>query len=47
MIDKIIIGSYYGILRIFNFKFIKIDDGWFGYKFEDVLLEVSLFEFIF
>uniref|UniRef100_K1QAR1 Protein PTHB1 n=1 Tax=Magallana gigas TaxID=29159 RepID=K1QAR1_MAGGI len=41
-LDKIIIGSYHGILRIFNPKPTKTDDGWSGYKPEDVLLEASL-----
>jgi Bardet-Biedl syndrome 9 protein len=41
--DKIIIGSYHGILRIFNPKPTKSDNGsWSGYKPEDVLLEASL-----
>ena len=40
--DKIIIGSYHGILRIFNPKPMKTDNGWSGFKPEDVLLESSL-----
>lgn len=41
-LDKIIIGSYHGILRIFNPKPTKIDGGWSGFRPEDVLLESSL-----
>ncbi|KAK3082884.1 hypothetical protein FSP39_007920 [Pinctada imbricata] len=42
-LDKIIIGSYHGILRIFNPKPTKTEDGgWSGYKPEDVLLESAL-----
>ena len=40
--DKIVIGSYHGILRIFNPKPTKTDGGWSGFKPEDVLLESSL-----
>mgnify|MGYP003684522637 CR=1 FL=1 len=40
--DKVIIGSYHGILRIFNPKPSKTDEGWSGYRPEDVLLEASL-----
>lgn len=41
-IDKIIIGSYHGILRIFNPKPTKVDGEWSAFKAEDVLLESSL-----
>lgn len=41
-LDKIIIGSYHGILRIFNPRPTKTDDGWSGYRPEDVMLEYSL-----
>ncbi|KAL4217063.1 Protein PTHB1 [Mactra antiquata] len=41
-LDKIIIGSYYGILRIFSPKPTRVDGGWSGFKPEDVLLESSL-----
>jgi len=40
--DKIVIGSYHGILRIFNPKPTKTDGGWSGFKAEDVLLESPL-----
>ena len=40
--DKIMIGSYHGILRIFNPKPQKVEGGWSGFKPEDVLLESSL-----
>jgi len=40
--DKIVIGSYHGILRIFNPKPTKTDSGWSGFRPEDVLLESSL-----
>jgi Bardet-Biedl syndrome 9 protein len=40
--DKIIIGSYHGILRIFNPKPTKVEGGWSGFRPEDVLLESSL-----
>ncbi|KAJ8320825.1 hypothetical protein KUTeg_002412 [Tegillarca granosa] len=41
-LDKIIIGSYHGILRIFNPKPKKTENGWSGFKPEDVMLESSL-----
>ena len=40
--DKIIIGSYHGILRVYNPKPVKTENGWSGYKAEDVILETSL-----
>lgn len=40
--DKIIIGSYHGILRIYNPRPTKTEDGWSGFKAEDVMLENSL-----
>ena len=40
--DKIIIGSYHGTVRIFNPKPIKTENGWSGFKPEDVLLETAL-----
>lgn len=40
--DKIVIGSYHGILRIFNPKPTKVEGGWSGFRPEDVLLESSL-----
>ncbi|XP_052813611.1 protein PTHB1-like [Mya arenaria] len=41
-IDKIVIGSYHGILRIFNPKPTKTENGWSGFRPEDVLLESPL-----
>lgn len=37
--DKVILGSYHGILRIYNPKPQKTESGWSGYSPEDVVLE--------
>ncbi|KAK7506674.1 hypothetical protein BaRGS_00002149 [Batillaria attramentaria] len=37
--DKIILGSYHGILRIYNPRPQKTESGWSGYSPEDVVLE--------
>lgn len=37
--DKIILGSYHGILRIYNPQPQKTENGWSGYSAEDVILE--------
>ncbi|XP_052237789.1 protein PTHB1-like [Dreissena polymorpha] len=41
-LDKIVIGSYHGIVRIFNPKPTKTDEGWSGFRPGDVLLESPL-----
>ncbi|KAK6166671.1 hypothetical protein SNE40_023310 [Patella caerulea] len=38
-VDKIIIGSFHGILRIYNPHPTKTENGWSGYKVEDVMVE--------
>ncbi|XP_033728305.1 protein PTHB1-like isoform X1 [Pecten maximus] len=41
-LDKVVTGSYQGILRVYNPRPTKQEDGWSGYRPEDVLLESSL-----
>ncbi|KAL8618805.1 hypothetical protein ACOMHN_000233 [Nucella lapillus] len=37
--DKVILGSFHGILRVFNPRLQKTESGWSGYSPEDVVLE--------
>ena len=40
--DKIIVGSFHGFLRVYNPKPTKTDNGWSGFKAEDVMCETQL-----
>lgn len=40
--DKIIVGSYHGFLRIYNPRPVKTEQGWGGFRPEDVMCETSL-----
>jgi Bardet-Biedl syndrome 9 protein len=40
--DKIVVGSYHGFLRIYNPRPIKTENGYSGFRPEDVMCETSL-----
>ena len=40
--DKIVVGSFHGILRIYNPRPLKTEDGWTGFQPEDVMCETHL-----
>ncbi len=43
LVDKIIVGSFHGFLRIYHPRPTKGDNGsWSGYKAEDVMCETQL-----
>ena len=40
--DKIVVGSFHGVLRVYSPHPVKGENGWSGFKAEDVMCEMSL-----